>query len=251
MDIKSSFSNVLSTIINWIPNIIEFIIIVIIGYFVALLLDWLVRSLLRLSKLDDYLERHRAGQWVTHVLGKPSNFLGKVVFWVVWFGSFGVAASLANIPLVGDLVSVVYSYIPNILSALFIFVFAALISGAVVTVVNRTMGDTPTGKVVASVAPVLVMTIATFSILSALEIAPEIVQITYSALVGSIALGLALAFGLGGREVAGKMLSDAYASGQRHAEQVKRDVKKGQARGRQEASKAGRAADAKARSKRR
>ncbi|HET6622414.1 MAG TPA: hypothetical protein VFG56_00575, partial [Candidatus Saccharimonadales bacterium] len=147
MDIRSSFNNVVDTIVNWIPNLIEFVLIVIVGYFVALLFDWLVRTLLRLSRLDEYLERHRAGQWVTHVLGSPSNFLGKVVFWVVWFGSFGVAAALADVPLVGDLVSAVYSYIPNVLSALFIFVFAALISGAVVTVVNRTMGDTPTGKV--------------------------------------------------------------------------------------------------------
>lgn len=250
MDVRSSFSKVLSTIINWIPNIIEFLIIIIIGYFVALLLDRLVRWLLHLAQLDAWLERYRAGQWVTHILGQPSNFLGKVVFWLVWFGSFGVAASLANVPLVGDLVTAIYSYVPNVLSALFIFVFAALVSGAVVTIVNRTMGDTPTGKIVASVAPVLVMTIAAFSILSALQIAPQIVQITYAALVGSLGLGLALSFGLGGREVAGKMLADAYVAGQKHVDQAKRDVQRGQARGHQEAEKAQRAADTKARRKR-
>ena len=75
------------------------------------------------------------------------------------------------------------------------------------------MGDTPTGKVVGSVVPVLVMAIAAFMILNQLQIAPEIVTITYAALIGGVFLAMALAFGLGGREVAGRMLGDAYDRG--------------------------------------
>ncbi len=51
------------------------------------------------------------------------------------------------------------------------------------------MGDTPTGKVVGSVVPVLVMAIATFMILNQLQIAPEIVTITYAALLGGAVPG--------------------------------------------------------------
>jgi len=40
------------------------------------------------------------------------------------------------------------------------------------------------------------------------------VTVTYAALIGAVALGSALAFGLGGRDVAAKMLSDAYQKGQ-------------------------------------
>ena len=84
------------------------------------------------------------------------------------------------------------------------------------------MGDTPTGKVVGSVVPVLVMAIATFMILNQLQIAPEIVTITYGALIGGVFLAMALAFGLGGREVAGRMLADAYDKGQEQRGQVRR-----------------------------
>jgi hypothetical protein len=47
--------------------------------------------------------------------------------------------------------------------------------------------------------------------------------------LGSIALAAALAFGLGGREVAGRMLEGAYDKGQREAGQVKQDLRQGRA----------------------
>ncbi len=78
----------------------------------------------------------------------------------------------------------------------------------------RTMGDTNTGRIVKAVVPVLVMAIATFMILDQLRIATNIVTITYAALIGAIALGTALAFGLGGREVAAQILDSAYERGQ-------------------------------------
>jgi hypothetical protein len=105
------------------------------------------------------------------------------------------------------------------------------------------MGDTPTGKVVGSVVPVLVMAIATFMILNQLRIAPEIVTITYGALIGGVFLAMALAFGLGGREVAGRMLSDAYDKGSEQRGQVKRDMQAGKERGKADAQRAKAEAD--------
>ena len=82
------------------------------------------------------------------------------------------------------------------------------------------------------------MAIATFMILNQLEIAPEIVTITYAALIGGVFLAMALAFGLGGREVAGRMLADAYDKGQEQRGQVKRDMEIGKERGKQDAQRA-------------
>lgn len=58
------------------------------------------------------------------------------------------------------------------------------------------------------------MVIALFMVLQQLQIAPAIVEIAFAAIMGALALGLALAFGLGGRGVAEKMLEDAYRKGQ-------------------------------------
>jgi hypothetical protein len=82
------------------------------------------------------------------------------------------------------------------------------------------------------------MAIATFMILNQLQIATEIVTITYAALIGGVFLAMALAFGLGGREVAGRMLSDAYEKGQEQRGQVRRDMQIGKERGKQDAQRA-------------
>jgi hypothetical protein len=119
-----------------------------------------------------------------------------------------------------------------------IFVLAGVIAAAVGGLVARTMGDTPTGKVVGSVVPVLVMAIATFMILNQLRIAPEIVTITYAALIGGVFLAMALAFGLGGRGVAAQMLEDAYDKGREQRGQVEQDMETGKERARRDAERA-------------
>jgi hypothetical protein len=91
------------------------------------------------------------------------------------------------------------------------------------------------GTILASAVPILVMTIATFMILEQLRIAPGIVKITYTALVGAIALAAALAFGLGGRDVAARMLEGAYQKGQANKDQYRRDLDEGASRAKQEA----------------
>ena len=161
------------------------------------------------------------------VIRSPSRLLGTLTFWAIFLGALSIAVDVLGIAALEDLVHAVWAYIPNILAAILIFVVAGLIATAIVELVDRTMGDTPTGGIVKAVAPVLVMAIAVFMILDQLEIAPTIVTITYAALVGAVALGIALAFGLGGRDVAGRILESAYVKGQEATEDVKRDLRTG------------------------
>ena len=65
--------------------------------------------------------------------------------------------------------------------------------------------------------------------------APEIVTLTYGLLLGPAALAMALAFGLGGRDVAASMLEEAYSKGREQRAQVRRDLELGKQRGRQDA----------------
>jgi hypothetical protein len=145
------------------------------------------------------------------------------------------AIGALQIPAVTAFMNQVLAYLPNVVVAVLIFVAAGVVAAAVAGLVAKTMGDTPTGKVVASVVPALVMGIAIFMILNQLKIAPEIVQITYTALMGALALGLALAFGLGGRHVAAEILRGAYQKGQEQKGQVKADVQKGKQRAQEQA----------------
>jgi hypothetical protein len=88
------------------------------------------------------------------------------------------------------------------------------------------------------------MAIATFMILNQFQIAPEIVTLTYGLLLGAAALAMALAFGLGGRDVASRMLEDAYSKAQEQRAQVRRDLEIGKQRGRHDTQRFKREAEA-------
>jgi hypothetical protein len=84
-------------------------------------------------------------------------------------------------------------------------------------------------KLLGAVVPAIIMPIAIFMILDQLKIARNIVDITYIALVGSVALGLALAFGLGGRDVAARILDQAYDKAQQQSDQLQAEYRRAKA----------------------
>jgi Conserved TM helix len=164
----------------------------------------------------------------------PSNGIARVVFWLIFVFFLFTAIGALGIPAVTGFMNQVLAYLPNVIVAILIFVAAALLSGAAAGAVVRFMGDTPTGKVVATVVPAVVMVIAFFMILEQLQIAPEIVRIAFTAIMFALALGLALAFGLGGRELAAELLRDARRKGSDALDRGRQDAQLGADRARAE-----------------
>lgn len=234
-DIGDSVQRGFDEFATWVPRLAAFLVILLIGYFVAKLVGGLVRRLLERVGFDRTLHSGTAGAWVSRVTTRPSELLGTIAFWAIFIGAISIALDALGIQALQDFVGEVWAYIPNVIAAILIFLVAGAIAAGVAALVSRTMGDTSTGRIVGTAAPILIMAIAGFMILDQLMIAEEIVTITYAALMGAIALGMALAFGLGGREVASEMLRGAY-EGQR--EQVKEDVRIGRERAREEAERA-------------
>ncbi len=237
-DVDASFQRSLDAFFGFLPNLLAFIVILVIGYIVARVVKTLVSKGLQKLGVDQRLHESDASKYVDAVSpgASPSNAIATVVFWLIFLFFFVAAIGALKIPAVTTFMNQVLAYLPNVIAAILIFVVAALIAGAIAAAITRMMGDTPTGKVAATVLPALVMVIALFMILEQLQIAPEIVRIAFAATVGALALGLALAFGLGGRPIAQKMLEDAYRTGQEQKEQMKQDLQTGRQRAQSEMS---------------
>jgi small-conductance mechanosensitive channel len=232
MRIKNSFTNALDTLIGFLPNLLGFLVLLLVGFLVAKIVSSIVSKLLAKVGLDSHLHASDANKYVEKILpgASPSKGIGRVVFWLIFIFFITSAIGALKIPAVTTFMNQVLAYLPNVIVAIVIFVAAALIAGAVAAGVAKLMGDTPTGKIVATVVPAIVMVIAMFMILNQLKIAEQIVTIAFAATMGALALGLALAFGLGGRPVAEKLLQDAYRKGQESKGQVKQDVNAGRNR---------------------
>ena len=234
VDISSSIQRGVNEFFAFIPEFIAAVVILIVGFFVAKLIGNVVYRLLARAGLDRTLHAGQGGDWVRRVTSSPSRLVGKLAFWAIFLGAISLGVSVLGINALTDFVAAVYGYLPHVIAAVLIFLVAGAVSAAVSTLVGKTMGDTPTGKFVATAAPILIMAVATFMILTELGIAEQIVMITYAGLIGAIALGMALAFGLGGRDVAARMLEGAYQAGQQGKEQVKQDVEQGKERAKEQ-----------------
>src|SRR4051794_3241216 len=240
VDVGNSVQQALDSFFGFLPKLVGFLIVLAIGWIVARVVKSLVTKALQKVGLDHALHTGSTGRYVDRVAPdtSPSRLIGSLAYWFIFLGALAIAVSQLGIAALDNFVAAIGAYLPNIIAAVLIFVVAGAIAAAIGGLVARTMGDTPTGKVVGSVVPVLVMAIATFMILNQLQIAPEIVTITYAALIGGVFLAMALAFGLGGRDVAHRMLTDAYEKGQQQRGQVRRDMEVGKERGKQDAQKA-------------
>jgi hypothetical protein len=234
-DIGDSVQQGFDEFATWVPRLAAFLVILIIGYFVAKIVAGLIRRLLDRTEFDRRLHSGTAGTWIARASSRPSHVLATIAFWIIFIGAISIALDALGIQALEDFVATVWAYIPNLIAALLIFLVAGALAAGAAALINRTMGHTATGRVLQTVVPILILAVAGFMILDQLQIAEEIVVITYASLMGSAALALAIAFGLGGREVAADMLRGAYDD---QRDQVKRDFREGRDRARVEAERA-------------
>jgi hypothetical protein len=223
VEISDSLQRGLDEFIAFLPRLIGFLIILLIGWLIARLVKALVVKALEGVGIDRALSSGTAGPYVDRVMPntRPSEVIGTLAFWFLFLGAIAIAVSQLGIAALDNFVQAIAGYLPNVAVAILIFVVAGALAAAVSGLVSRSLGDTATGRIAAAAAPVLIMGIATFMILDELNIAPAIVEITYIALLGSVALGMAIAFGLGGRDVAGRLLDDAYRQGREQRAEVR------------------------------
>ena len=239
-DALQALESAFTTFVSYLPKILGALVVLIVGYIIARLIRTGIQKLLQRVGLDHRLTEGQVGQYVERFSpqGSPSRLVGTVVFVVIMLFVLSSAIGVLQIPALTGFMNQVLGYLPRVIAALAIFMLAAAVAGAVGGLAHRTMGDTPTGRVVRAAAPTLVMAIAVFMILTQLQIAPVIVTATYIALIGALALGSALAFGLGGREAAAHMINSGYNKAREEQETVKRDVRQGRERAEQDAQRA-------------
>jgi hypothetical protein len=223
VEISNSIQQGLDDLIGFLPRLLGFLIILLIGYIIAKVLQKVVTVALEKVGTDRAVRSGASGEYIDRVAPdtSPSSLIGRVVFWFVMLGVLSIAIASLGIAALNDFLAEVLAYLPNVVAAILILVVAIALAGALARLITGAMGETGAGKMMATAVPALVLAIAVFMVLNQLKIATEIVTITYAALLGALALGSALAFGLGGRDVASRMLEDAYRRGQLERERYR------------------------------
>src|ERR687890_1869792 len=146
IDIGDSVQQALDSFFGFLPNLLGFLVILVIGYIVARVVKGILTKVLEKVGLDRALHSGQTGQYVEKVSpgASPSRLVGSIAFWFVFLGAISLAVSALKIPALTTFVSSIYSYLPNVIAAVIIFVLAGAIAAALATLVTKTLGDTPT-----------------------------------------------------------------------------------------------------------
>ncbi len=153
--------------------------------------------------LDSLLEKGGIGYSL-------SELLGIICYWLALLVSFMVAINAVGLTIAADLLNKVVLYIPNVIAAIFILIlgmFAATLLRNIIQTAANNAGISQS-KLLAKAVEAIIAIFAIFLALEQLEIGIRITELTLAIILGSIGLGLALAFGLGCKDVAEKFVSD-------------------------------------------
>ncbi|HEX7939919.1 MAG TPA: hypothetical protein VF483_13105 [Gemmatimonadaceae bacterium] len=207
--LQNSFGDVFGDLL---PKMLLALGAIAVGFVVAKLIERLVDGLLRKIGLNKMLDRggvlqamERSGARVN-----PTRVLSKLVFWMVMFAVVLAAANWLGLSSVAAVIGNLVTYIPSVITAIVIVVVGILLGQFVNGLIGASIGGLHGGRALARAGQAGVVIIATFMALQELGIASDIVTTAFAILFGAIALALALAFGLGNRDLAGEITRAWY-----------------------------------------
>lgn len=200
--------NALSTFLSFLPQLVGAIVILIIGYIVARVLQAIVGRVLQGIGFDGWMEKGGIKQYFDRAQTNytPATILGRLVFWFVFIIALTMAADALGISQVSAVLAQLIAFIPSIIAAILILVLAALLANFVSGIVRGATGS----NLLASVAQYAIIVYAVFAAITELGIAVELTAPTFLILLGAVALAAAIAFGIGGRDVAQDIIQKAY-----------------------------------------
>jgi uncharacterized oligopeptide transporter (OPT) family protein len=207
--LNESFTQVFGDIV---PALLGALVILFAGYLLAKVLEKLTERFLRRIRLNRMLERGGVMQAVersgSHL--NPVRVLANLVFWLVMFAVILVAANALGLQSLAAVFSELVSYIPSVIAAIVIILVGIVLGGFVGGLIGASAGALHGGRALARVGRGGVILLAIFMALQELGIATDIVTTAFAILFGAIALAMALAFGLGNRELAGQVTREWY-----------------------------------------
>ena len=224
--IMTSAAAALALFLGAIPKIIGFLAILLIGWMVAGALAGVVAGLLRTVRFNDLAARSGFTGFVRNmgIQTDAAEVLATTVRWFLRLIVLVVAFDALGLPAVSQVLQQLLLWIPNLIVALMILVLAGLAANALHSLVRGASAQAGLGNpdLLANIARVAIWGFAIVVAVNQIGIASTLVNTLFMGLVGALALGFGLAFGLGGRDTAAQIVQDWYQSGRSEAPKIAR-----------------------------
>lgn len=203
-------ADMLGAILVALPSIFAAALMLVVSYVVGRVVSGLIANLLASIGFNTVPTRLGLGKAPTEGQRTPSEIVGYLVLVAIMLFASIEALQLLGFGAVANLVIQFTAFAGQVILGLVIFALGLYLANlAAQTVQNSGVAQ---ARLLALMARIAILALAGAMALREMGLANEIINLAFGLLLGGIALAAALAFGLGGREVAGQELKDWVAS---------------------------------------
>lgn len=196
----------------FLANALLVIIILIIGFLISKLIKTVVVRILRAIKLDDLSDRIELDSLLAKggISYSLSELIGVIFYWLALLVTFTVAVNAIGLPIAAGLLEKIVLYVPNVIAAVFILILGMFIATLLRNIVRAaaTNAGLSQANLLGRTVEIVVMVFAVIISLQQLNIATRVIEMTITIFLASLGLGLAIAFGLGCKDLVGKSVAE-------------------------------------------
>ncbi len=214
MDIVATVSgagNAFATKVGaFLPDLFAALIILVVGWIGCKIAKRVAVRLLKVCRFDTLAEKSGFDKILERggIQQSSAEILGLLLFWFLFLIVIVATLDTLGLPGVTETLNTIYLYIPKVVAALVMLILGLYLANFIETVTRTSCANAglqqadSIGRVAYYGTTIFVIA----AILQVLEIAAEIVKWAFVSVFGAVCLALAIAFGLGGREVAARYL---------------------------------------------
>ena len=198
---------------HFLPRLIVMLILAFLGWMVASVAKVVLRSILRFIKFDKLSENAGASQLLTKAaLPSATEVLSRFAFWVVWLGFILLGVSVLGIPGLQEQIAHFFLFLPRLFVAMFIMFFGLLAASffSRATLLAAVNANVPSPRVISLAVRSIIVVFVLSIVFEELGLAGETMLVAFGIAFGALMLGLALAFGIGGRDLAQRFLEKKF-----------------------------------------
>lgn len=206
----TAFRNLWESFIFFLPDFIGALLVLVVGWAVAAGLGRLAHRVVVLLQIDKAVDALH----ISHAFERAgvqfdiAALFGWLVKWFLLVVTFLAAADVLGWAQLSEFLQTVVAYLPNVIIAAVVLLVGILVANFVSQVVHRAVeaAKLTHAGFLSGIAKWAILVFSTLAALNQLAIAEELVQSLFTAFVAMLALAGGLAFGLGGKEHAARLL---------------------------------------------
>lgn len=225
-ELARTMDEILRSFARFLPRFLEMLVIVVVGWIIAFVLKSLVKSLLKITRFDRISQHTGATELLRGVaLPSLSELVSRFVFWVSWLGFILLGISVLGVVGIEEHVASFFGFLPRLVAALFILFFGSLAASffsraALLSGVNA---DLPSPRLISWAVRTMIILFVISMAFEELGIGSRTMIVAFALVFGALMLGLALAFGLGGKDLAKAYLQRKFGHPAGHETQDRED----------------------------